>query len=802
METTNYSLNLNSEDLKKWLSRMNEARLTQEAWRSISPEDIQEATNVSKTSRDKVISVFDRAGKPLGSTLKKEFPISIETGVKNIWNYTPNAKSNETGGVYNNFQSGDMQVNDTKRYINYADNAINYYQSNIVANNKSVDFWNTTANEWGNRANEYVQSNLQSFQPGWDLVSAWKAQWQPISNEEYGIVGTGNLTKEEQDTIAKFNSVNSEANKYWKENSNAYTQKIRYEEYLKRDIRALSDNRDYRSELGMQLTQDERVRYRYLMQDVDFGKKIQESQKSFGEIFGKTYTQESVQQNYYNAMDSLWGLMNGMQSGKILTEKDFKSSLQIVGAGLSDEEKLIFLWMVGANLDKLTYNWDKAKSGSFSSVKPFESMQALVKAYQYWETIPTWVCSSIHVAVATIAETWGIPAGTLTVSNKWIWHVVALMDINGKKVLSDYGKTYSANRVEDLFDAYAKTNQWVVLRNYITNSSGKIIGHVETPLTQAFRKEVLSENQLSNILSNGELSQDGGRVMLYNNTKGLRWQYTLNNWVYFWGKYSEAKLISWVDAKTLSATVWKKWNDIDLWNGWKWMAFWELHGSQSEISFDGNQSAIKSTTLWIQSWMRWEKVYADGSNIYAWLWVRSIWQWSRPKNSKYNDIPIVWTGTSGESGMNIVLGGNYQVRDTTRIWWEIWVQSEKWINVQSIGASDLNPLVGGQYTTQTMKVWVEEKIGSGYVNLTWGIKKWPLSEEKTLGIGYSWENIWAKVEQVKINPTHIFGPTAQNIIRANIEWNLGKWNDGKWFAWIEKWWITGTRAQAGVKWTF
>jgi hypothetical protein len=41
------------------------------------------------------------------------------------------------------------------------------------------------------------------------------------------------------------------------------------------------------------------------MQDVDFGKKIQESQKSFEEIFGKTYTQESVQQNYYNAMDSL-----------------------------------------------------------------------------------------------------------------------------------------------------------------------------------------------------------------------------------------------------------------------------------------------------------------------------------------------------------------------------------------------------------------------------------------------------------------------------------------------------------------
>jgi hypothetical protein len=429
-------------------------------------------------------------------------------------------------------------------------------------------------------------------------------------------------------------------------------------------------------------------------------------------------------------------------------------------------------------------------------------MQALAKAYQTGAKVPAWVCSSIHVAVATIAEIWGIPAGTLTVSSQWVWHVVALMDINGKKVLSDYGNTYSANRVEDLFDTYAKVNQWVVLRNYVTDSGWKIIGHVETPLTQAFRKEVLSENQMESVLSSGELSRDGVQTTLYGNTKWLKWQYTFNNGIYIGWKYSEAQLISWISTKTISTTVWKKWDDIDLGNRWKWMAFWEIYGAQSELAFDGNTNPTQTRTLWVQWGLRWEKVYADGSNIYAWVWVRSIWQWSQQNNSEYATIPVIWTGTTGESGINVALGGNYQVADSMRVWWEIWIQSDKWINVQSFGIDALNPLTGDQYTTSHMKIWVEQAVWKGYVTVSWGVKKSPLSEEKTLGIGYSWENVWAKVEQVQINPTHIFGPTAQDIIRFNIEWNIGNWNNGKWFAWIEKWWITGTMAQAGIKWTF
>ena len=800
MEQNEYALSTG--DLKRWLSQMSEADYMNKPALTLSPEQITAAISVSTGYRNKVISVFHRAGKPLGSTLKKEFPVSVETGERTIWSYTPNGKVHQTNEVYNNFKAGGTRVDNTKNYIGYADNNINYYQSSIVANNTKVDFWNNTANEWSNRANNYMQSNLQTFQPGWDLLNTWKAKWQVLPTGEYGIVGTGTLTKEEQDTIVKFNFVNSEVNKYWNESNNAYTQKIRYEEYVKSDIRNLSYARDYRSELGMQLTEAERVRYRYLMQDVDFNKKIQESQKSFGEIFGKKYTQESVQQNYYNAMDSLWGLMNGIQNGKILTEQDFKTSLEVAGAGLSAEEKIIFLGMIGANLNKLTYNWDKAKSGGFSSVKPFESMQALAKAYQTGKEVPAWVCSSIHVAVATIAETWGIPAGTLTVSNKWLGHVVALMDIGWKKVLSDYGKTYSADRVEDLFDSYAKANQGVVLRNYITDSSGKIIGHVETPLTQAFRKEVLSENQMEKVLSGGELSLNGVHTTLYNNARGLKWQYTFNNGIYIGWKYSEAELISWVSAKTLSATVWKKWDDIDLGNGWKWMAFWEIHGAQSGMIFDGNTSTTKTRVLWVQWWLRWEKIYADGSNIYAWVWVRSIWQWSSPTNSDYANIPVVWTGTSAEVGIDIALGGNYQLTNSTRIWWELWVQWNKWINVQSFSTSDLNPFTGDQYTTNSIKLWVEQKVWDGYVAVSWGVKKSPLSEERTLGIWYAWEDIWARVDSVQIVPTHVFGPTAQNIIRANIEWTLGQWNNGKWFVWLEQGWLTGTTGKAWVKFTF
>lgn len=130
----------------------------------------------------------------------------------------------------------------------------------------------------------------------------------------------------------RFNSAQSEINTYWTTSNNALEQKRRYEEYMQSDVRNLSQLRDYRSKLGMQLSEDERIRYRYIMQGVDFEKKIQESQNSFKEIFGKNYTQESVRQNYYNAMDSLGGLMNGMQSGKIITEQDFKMSLQLAGA--------------------------------------------------------------------------------------------------------------------------------------------------------------------------------------------------------------------------------------------------------------------------------------------------------------------------------------------------------------------------------------------------------------------------------------------------------------------------------------
>ena len=63
------------------------------------------------------------------------------------------------------------------------------------------------------------------------------------------------------------------------------------------------------------------------------------------------------------------------------------------------------------------------------------------------------------MAVASVAESWGIPAGTMTVSSGGVGHVVAILDIDGKKVISDYGKVYTAKTMEELIDTYAIGNK-------------------------------------------------------------------------------------------------------------------------------------------------------------------------------------------------------------------------------------------------------------------------------------------------------------------------------------------------------
>lgn len=58
---------------------------------TLAPESIQEAINTSQASRRGVISVFDRAGKPLGQSLGNNLlPLSIETGITTKSSYKPN----------------------------------------------------------------------------------------------------------------------------------------------------------------------------------------------------------------------------------------------------------------------------------------------------------------------------------------------------------------------------------------------------------------------------------------------------------------------------------------------------------------------------------------------------------------------------------------------------------------------------------------------------------------------------------------------------------------------------------------
>lgn len=167
----------------------------------------------------------------------------------------------------------------------------------------------------------------------------------------------------------------------------------------------------------------------------------------------------------------------------------------------------------------------------------------------------------------------------MTVSNGGIGHVVAIMDIGGKKVISDYGKLYTSNTMEELMDTYALANKGIAIRNYITDSSGRIIGHVDTPLTKAFRREVLSELDIGKYLENGRHPEDGVNIALYTDRRSLRGQYTFENGIYVRGKYSESTLIPTVQSKTTNIALGKQWSDIDLSWGWKGSAV--LEGSFS-----------------------------------------------------------------------------------------------------------------------------------------------------------------------------------------------------------------------------
>ncbi len=399
-----------------------------------------------------------------------------------------------------------------------------------------------------------------------------------------------------------------------------------------------------------------------------------------------------------------------------------------------------------------------------------------------------------------MAESWGIPAGTMTVSTGGVWHVVAILDIDGKKVISDYGKIYTAKTMEELIDTYAIGNKWAVLKNYITDANGKIIGHIDTPLTKAFRRETLSELDISRYIADGWAAQDGVKINLYGDRKGIRGQHTLQNGVYLRWSYTEATLIKWVSAKTIKAAVGKEWKDIDLSSGWKWSSMAELSIAQSRLSYSGVKSEQRANVLQAQAWFRWEKDLGNGSTLYAGAGVRIIWQWSKPGSPDYATLGPLGTGVSAEAGLNTVIWINHQISPDTKISGEYGIQTHKWPNVQWLSKKDLNPL-GAGYSESTIKLGVETKIGSDSIlSSTYTNKKWPISEEKTVGLGYSTNNIGVNIEKAQIRWTHIFGATSQDIIRARIEGKLSE--NGTWFLGWEKWWIEWKKVTAWAKWTF
>lgn len=191
-----------------------------------------------------------------------------------------------------------------------------------------------------------------------------------------------------QDQVDQLNKLYVESNKLW--NS----------EYDARNYQSsIAETRDGEfSRLGMYLewekntkrslqyaenilASDKKYRYRYLMEGVDAEKKIDETTKAWKGIFGKKVDRNTVVEHYENTVDHLGALMTNIQTGVIKNEKDYIAHIEGIGSSLSREEKLLFLGMIGTNLEARTYNSDIAKKGDLKKVPVWESMQSLAKSF-------------------------------------------------------------------------------------------------------------------------------------------------------------------------------------------------------------------------------------------------------------------------------------------------------------------------------------------------------------------------------------------------------------------------------------
>ena len=769
-----------------------------------STEKLNKGVDVSAKARDKITSVFDRSGRPLSLSLEPKpnttLPITLESGISKT-SYDPKWNQANTGWVRLDLKYGDQRVNNAQWGVERAQSWVDTTGYNITESKRVLqDAQSSYTNAQTQLNNFYNTPSTQAaLNPGYNAMNDGAAMWTTDSQGQWMITRTPGSTIS-QLTLDNFNQMTRQWDQYNTEVDRAYRAQVRAEQNQQQEISILgSDQRDLQN-ARTRMSNEERLRYRYIMWGVDMEKKVSESQKIFGELYGKKYDRNDVINQYNNSFDALGGLMTRIQKWGILTDADYKKEIWMIGNSLSKEEKMIFLGLVGANLVSLTYNQDMAKSGNLGAVKPFESMQALASAFWSGKHVPAGVCSSIHVAVASMAESWGIPAGTMTVSSGGVGHIVTMLDIDGKKVISDYGKIYTAKTMEELMDTYAISNKWAVLKNYITDASGKIIGHVDTPLSTAFRRETLSEMDISNYVQNGVSWAEGVNISLYREQKGIRGQHTLQNGVYMRGSYSEATLIKWVSAKSIKAAIGKEWKDIDLTGGWKWSGIAELNIAQSRLTYGGYQSEHKTNVMQAQAWLRGTKNLWNGSDIYGWVGMRMMWQWSNPWVPDYATLGPLGTGVSAEAGVNALVWANYQVTSDTKISWELWIKSSVWPNVQGLSKKDLNPFWAG-YMEKSMRVGVETKVGSdSVVSTTYAVKKWPISEEKTIGIGYSTTDTGVILEKTQVKWTHVFGPMNQDVIRARIEKQFSK--DGTLFVDVAKWGIEWKKVTAGAKWTF
>ncbi len=330
MEKIDYSLPTEGIKLKATTPSISEIS---ERERERSIEKLKQGVEASSQSRSKVVSVFERAGKPLSLSLdtkpSKSLPISIESGVEKV-SYDPKWNNADTGGVIPAFTYGDRQVRDAQGEVWDAQDRVDRnWRQVILANQQYIDAQNAYNQAQIDSNNFYNNpENRAALTPGWDALDNWQAQWTYNRNNWWILVATPN-SPISQSTLDRFNTVSQSGDQLNYRVDQTYRNQISAQDRQQYIIDGLQENQRYLDYTRNILSTEERNRYRYIAWGIDFDKKVLESMKIFTELYGKKYSKDEIINQYIThsmLSDDSWHVYkNEVSSQKQIIKKKLVS---------------------------------------------------------------------------------------------------------------------------------------------------------------------------------------------------------------------------------------------------------------------------------------------------------------------------------------------------------------------------------------------------------------------------------------------------------------------------------------------